>query len=194
MKTVFLMGDSIRMGYDRYVRGVLAGEAVVYYPSENCRFAQYVLRYAHEWIEKECNPACVDVVHGNAGLWDVRRLYGEEPLLPIAQYANFLERIAARIFRVCPNARQIFALTTPVVEEQFMHPEQFMRLNKDIEAYNYAACNVMERLGVVVNDLYSAAKALPKSAWSDSTHLYTPLGTHALGDAVARAIRNQWAR
>ena len=83
MKTVFLIGDSIRMGYDRFVRGVLADEAAVYYPSENCRFAQYVLRYAHEWIEKECNPACVDVVHWNAGLWDVSRLYGEEPLLPI---------------------------------------------------------------------------------------------------------------
>ena len=26
MKTVFLMGDSIRMGYDRYVRDALAGE------------------------------------------------------------------------------------------------------------------------------------------------------------------------
>ena len=33
MKTVFLMGDSIRMGYDRYVRDALAGVAAVYYPS-----------------------------------------------------------------------------------------------------------------------------------------------------------------
>ena len=75
-----------------------------------------------------------------------------------------------------------------------MHPEQFMRFNEDIKAYNHAACNVMERLGVSVNDLYSAAKALPKSAWSDSTHLYTPLGTRALGGAVAQAIRSQWAQ
>ena len=83
MKTVFLMGDSIRMGYDRYVRDALADEAAVYYPSENCRFAQYTLRNAHDWIEKECQPECVDVVHWNAGLWDVARLFGDEPLTPI---------------------------------------------------------------------------------------------------------------
>lgn len=84
MKTVFLMGDSIRMGYDRYVRDALADEAAVYYPSENCRFAQYTLRNAHEWIEKDCQPERVDVVHWNAGLWDVLRLFGDEPLTPSA--------------------------------------------------------------------------------------------------------------
>ena len=87
MKTVFLMGDSIRMGYDRYVRDALADEAAVYYPSENCRFAQYTLRNAHDWIEKECQPECVDVVHWNAGLWDVARLFGDEP--PACWSASF---------------------------------------------------------------------------------------------------------
>jgi len=47
----------------------------------------------------------------------------------------------------------------------------------------------MARLGVPVNDLYAAARALPESAWSDPTHLHTPLGTQTLGDAVVNAIR-----
>ena len=47
----------------------------------------------------------------------------------------------------------------------------------------------MERLGVPVNYLYAAACALPESAWSDPTHLHTPLGTQTLGDAVVNAIR-----
>lgn len=104
MKTVFLMGDSIRMGYDRYVRDALVDEAAVYYPSENCRFAQYTLRNAHEWIEKDCQPERVDVVHWNAGLWDVLRLFGDEPLTPIGQYASLLERIVLRLRKLCPNA------------------------------------------------------------------------------------------
>ena len=39
MKKVLLLGDSIRMGYDKYVTEQLAGEAEVLFPSENCRFA-----------------------------------------------------------------------------------------------------------------------------------------------------------
>ncbi len=184
MKTVFLMGDSIRMGYDRYVRDALAGEAAVYYPSENCRFAQYTLRNAHDWIEKECQPECVDVVHWNAGLWDVARLFGDEPLTPIGQYASLLERIVLRIRKVCPNAAQIFALSTPIVEARYEQSERFMRYNAEIEAYNRAARETMERLGVPVNDLYAAACALPESAWSDPTHLHTPLApAHPAGHA-----------
>jgi hypothetical protein len=40
------------MGYDKYVKDALSGVADVYYPDENCRFAVYVLRYAHEWKRK----------------------------------------------------------------------------------------------------------------------------------------------
>jgi hypothetical protein len=52
MKKVVLIGDSIRMGYDKYIKDALNGTAEVFYPSENCRFAEYVLRYAHEWKKK----------------------------------------------------------------------------------------------------------------------------------------------
>ena len=45
MKKIVLIGDSIRMGYDKYVKEALDGVADVYYPGENCRFAQYTLRF-----------------------------------------------------------------------------------------------------------------------------------------------------
>ncbi len=48
MKKVVLIGDSVRLGYDKYVKDALKGSAEVLYPQENCRFAEYVLRYAHE--------------------------------------------------------------------------------------------------------------------------------------------------
>ncbi len=40
MKKVLLIGDSIRMGYDKYVKDALNEVAEVYYPTENCRFSE----------------------------------------------------------------------------------------------------------------------------------------------------------
>ena len=49
MKNVLLIGDSIRIGYGKAVKRTLEGKANVYFPTENCRFASYVLRYLHEY-------------------------------------------------------------------------------------------------------------------------------------------------
>ena len=76
MKNVLLIGDSIRMGYDKSVKRALEGKANVYFPEENCRFASYVLRYLHEY-KKMLGEESVDVLHWNAGLWDCLRLFGE---------------------------------------------------------------------------------------------------------------------
>ena len=51
MKKILLIGDSIRMGYDKYVKEALDGVAEVYYPKENCKMAVYVLRFLQEWME-----------------------------------------------------------------------------------------------------------------------------------------------
>ena len=53
VKKIFLIGDSIRFGapgsegYGIFVKQKLEGMAEVYAPDENCRFAQYTLRYLH---------------------------------------------------------------------------------------------------------------------------------------------------
>ena len=72
MKNVILLGDSIRMGYDKSIKKTLEGKANVVFPEENCRFASYLLLYIPEYfdnIEKEN----IDVIHWNAGLWDCLR-------------------------------------------------------------------------------------------------------------------------
>ena len=62
MKNILLIGDSIRIGYDKAVRNTLEGIANVYFPEENTRFASYVLRYLHEY--KGLVPGGhVDVLH-----------------------------------------------------------------------------------------------------------------------------------
>ena len=78
MKNLLLIGDSIRMGYDKSVKKSLEGKANVVFPVENCRFASYVLRHFHEYFNG-LKGEDIDVIHWNAGLWDCLRLFEEEP-------------------------------------------------------------------------------------------------------------------
>ena len=48
MKKIILIGDSIRLGYDKYVKDALEGVAEVYYPNDSARFSEYTLRYLSE--------------------------------------------------------------------------------------------------------------------------------------------------
>ena len=189
MKKIFLIGDSIRLGYCLHVRKQLENEALVYYPQENCRFSEYVLRYCHEWMNTETDPATIDVVHWNTGLWDVLHLFGDEALTDLDTYIRNLERIHHRIQRFCPHAQQIFATNTSVAEEKYASPDRFMRYNAEIEKYNEAACELMGRLGVPVNDLYTLSRSLPDEARSDATHFNTPEGIRIMGDAVCAQLR-----
>ena len=42
-KNVFLIGDSLRMGYCEAVKTDLSDVANVFYPAENCRNSQYII-------------------------------------------------------------------------------------------------------------------------------------------------------
>lgn len=185
MKNVLLIGDSIRAGYDKAVRKTLDGVANVYFPEENCRFASYVLRYIHEY--KSLVPdGKVDVIHWNAGLWDCLRLLGEEPHTPIEFYKHYMDRICARIVKVYPDAKVVFATSTSVLSERM--PEGFKRYNEEIEMYNTAAKEVVCKYGFDINDLYAVSVALPEEAHSDSVHYYTPMGTEVFTNAVLKHI------
>ena len=185
MKNVLLIGDSIRMGYDKAVKKTLEGKANVYFPAENCRFASYVLRYIHEYgsLVKDGD---VDVIHWNAGLWDCLRLFEEEPHTPMDVYAYYIDRICVRIKKAFPNAKVIFATSTSVQSEKMQ--KDFKRYNEEIEKYNEAAVQVVKKHGFAVNDLYAVSVDLPDDAHSDPVHYYTPMGTEAFTNAVLSYI------
>ena len=181
MKNLYLVGDSIRMGYDKSVKKSLEGKANVIYPEENCRFASYVLRYFHGYLG-DVKGEDVDVVHWNAGLWDCLRLFEEEPHTPIDVYAYYIDRICVRIKKVCPKAKVIFATSTKVLSEKM--DKNFKRYNEEIEEYNKAAVEVVKKHGFEVNDLYALSAKLPENAHSDAVHYYTPEGTEAFTNQV----------
>ncbi len=185
MKTLLLLGDSIRQGYDKSVKKTLEGKANVIIPTDSARFAAYLLRVLHECFEgATCDR--IDVLHWNAGLWDCLRLFAEEPHTPIDVYAYYIDRICQRIKKKFPNAKVIFATSTRVLSER-MHPN-FKRLNEDIERYNAVAVEIVKRYGFEVDDLYAVSAALPDEAHSDATHYYTPMGTEAFTNAVLAAV------
>ena len=185
-KKIFLIGDSIRMGYDKYVKEALADVAEVYYPDENCRYAENVLRFAHEWKSKTGAPDDVDLVHWNAGLWDVLELFGDEPLTTKEYYANVIPRIDRRLRMLFPKAKIVFATSTSV--EENLASEAFYRHNKTIEEYNAIALKALAGTDTVINDLYALTSCLPVSCHSDFVHYYTDAGREAIGGKVLSVI------
>ncbi len=186
MKKILLLGDSIRMGYDKYVKDALAGVAEVCYPDENCKFAQYLLRMLHNFKNDIEHPESVALVHWNAGLWDVVEMYGEPPLTSPEQYREMTARIDRLLRFLFPNARLVFATSTSVIEEGFK--PVFKRSNANIEKYNEIALGVLSNTDERINDLYSLTKNISGSCRSDATHFNTPEGRKLLGDRVLSVI------
>ena len=186
MKKIVLLGDSIRMGYDKYVKEALSGVAEVCYPEENCRYAENLLRFAHEWKLKGEWGDDVDLVRWNAGLWDVLELFGDEPLSTKDYYESVIPRIDRRLRMLFPNAKIVFATSTPVIE--WKCAPHFKRHNATIEEYNEIAKRALAESGTRINDLYRLMKSAPDSYHSDSVHFYTDEGTALIGGRVLAVI------
>lgn len=183
MKKLYLIGDSIRMGYAPYVKKALQGRAEVYFPPENCRFSAYTYYALGDWeatlrVGEDC-----DAVHWNVGLHDVIHFTGDEPVSTPEIYAFYLERIIHRIKFLYPNAVQIFANTTPVIEEQ--HNFWLDRKNADIDVINAAAEKVMNENGIQINDMHSV---ITPECFCDKCHFNNPAGREATVKAVLRVV------
>ena len=186
MKKILLIGDSIRMGYDKYVKESLKNVAEVYYTKENNCFAEYTLRYAHEWKSQLGCGDDVDLVHWNAGLWDCLELFEDEPLSTVDYYKNAIGRIDKRLRMLFPKAKMVFATSTSVNEE--IMDKNFRRHNSVIERYNEAAKEVLSGTDTQINDLYTLTTAFPKEYRSDFVHFYTDKGTEIIGGRVLAVI------
>ena len=186
MKKIVLIGDSIRAGYDKQVKQALAGEVEVLFSKDSGRFAQYVLRAVSDWKKEEGWGDDIDLVHWNAGLWDVLRLFGDEPLTPPEMYADMIRRIDKRLRFLFPRAKMVFATSTKVLEERY--GKNFTRYNREIEQYNEIARTALRDTDTVISDLYAFTATLPVAFYSDMTHLYTKEGTEAMTNQVLSVV------
>ena len=173
-----LVGDSIRLGYGKFVELAFDGVAQVVQPKENCRFSAYHIRYTKPWLD-ECSPdRAPDLIHFNVGLWDLLHMVDGKVHTEIPQYAKNLERIVGIYKKLVPESKLIFALSTPVID----NPNK--RLNSEIDEYNAAAREVMEKHGIEVNDLNALLRDKPDSIHSDVTHFKTIEGSKLLTERV----------
>ena len=145
MKKVVLLGDSIRLiGYGKHVAEFLGRDYDVWQPSENSRFASFMLRQVFDHRDR---IAGADAVHFNAGLWDVCDLFGDGPFTPKEEYVATLLR-AVSVLKQQGAGTLIFATTTPAGPGKKDHS-----IDRTAE-YNRAAVEALKREGVIINDLF----------------------------------------
>jgi lysophospholipase L1-like esterase len=185
LKSVVLIGDSIRMGYEEEVRSVLEARAEVWGPQANGGDSNNVLEHLDEWV----TPRSPDVVHVNCGLHDIKKAFGEDrPAVTLEAYTRNVKRILRRLqSRI--DAAVLWASTTPVHERRHHENKPFDRFEADVVAYNAAANGVACELGVAVNDLFAAVQeAGPDELLSKDGVHFRPEGYALLGRAVARCV------
>ncbi len=185
MKRVLLLGDSIRMNYQDRVKECLEGKADVRHPLTNGCFSKYTLRFINNWLglfESE-KP---DVVHWNNGIWDTTTISERVPALTNpGEYVETMTQIYREIRAFAPEAKIIFATTTPLGEG---HKSTQKRKDR-IPLYNDVIVKVLrDEFGCEINDLYSFV--FPRRSEflaEDNVHL-SPLGKQEIGAEVAAFI------
>ena len=187
MKEVLLLGDSIRMAYQKRVTELLGGEFHVSAPGENCRFAAYTLNSLSKWLPKMPKP---DIIHWNNWLWETAILYPEDGCFThLGEYADALEKILRELQKT--GAKIVFASSTPVSpEKEFLTTAAPpAHKNEDIRRYNAAARIIMENNGIEINDLYQLVEPhISEYISADMIHP-TPSGIEALAAAVSHKIK-----
>jgi len=184
---VLLIGDSIRMFYQDEVISQLGEGYEVYSPKENCRFSSYVLNSLRFWLNEFPNP---DIIHFNAGLWDIAILYPEDGcFVGLSEYEKNMRSILRELKKT--GAKVIFATTTPVSDEkaELSGPMPPAHKNSDIATYNRAVLEMLDRDEVAVNDLFALMYPEKEKYLSEDMIHPNEDGVKLLGTAVADAIK-----
>jgi len=192
MKKVFLIGDSIMMGYKPFVAEKLKGIADVSFPGVNGRTSENVVANLEAWVPDEIP----DIVHINCGLHDILRRTGEEgeellfagTQVSIEKYGENLRYI----FRWLGDKKiplVIWATSTPVIDE-LQKNEKVLLAMHDVFEYNRISLRIALEAGLPVNDLfnYVLISGKEKMISRDGKH-FTPEGYDMLAGKVAGAIR-----
>lgn len=199
MKNVLLLGDSIRMNYCGKVAEILKDEAVTHYTGENNRFAKYLLWGIHDYFAR-WDMNYFDIIHFNAGSWDVNRVTGDGVFTPIGEYSETIKRIGILLKKHC--GKLIFATTTPCGADipdyspvdtggtgAIMGRVSQDTFNSDVARYNRAAIEALDGIIDGVDDLNALISSdIPRYICDDSLHLSED-GIEAAARQVAESVR-----
>lgn len=171
---VLLIGDSITGGYGPKVEEALKGKVSVARLTTSKSIGDPALLTEVALVLGQCR---FDVVHFNNGLHGSG--YSEE------EYTKHLPELLATIRREAPQARLIWATTTPV--RQAGNLGAMAEQTKRVEARNKIADGIVAREKIAVNDLFGLVKDHPEYWSADGVH-FNAQGIAAQAAQVANRI------
>ena len=120
MKTVVMLGDSIRLSYWKRAAELLSDLCTVIVPDDNCAYTLYTLRHIRGWF-RDWGLEKVDLIHWNNGIWDHHRNAEDlEPLSTPEQYLYQNRRLYRQLARY--SDKLIWATTIPAGIRYTHHP------------------------------------------------------------------------
>ncbi|AQQ70394.1 GDSL-like Lipase/Acylhydrolase [Limihaloglobus sulfuriphilus] len=186
---VLIYGDSISIGYTKYVQDLLEGKVIVQrIPTNGGATAGGYDKLKYAGLEQ----GKWDLIHFNWGLHDLKYLYKQpggrtvldaergSQVSSVNEYADNLDKLVEVL--KTSGAKLVFASTTPV------GPGNAGRKIGDAARYNQAASQVMKKHGVSINDLYGLVKPrLSEYQLPNNVH-YNEDGSRAMARQVAECI------
>ena len=186
---VFLIGDSISIGYTQDVIYSLQDRAFVNRAKSNCGDTNRGLSALDTWL----GDTKWDLIHFNWGLHDLcyrnpdvksvgnrDKVNGTQSVPPVL-YEKNLEELVQRLKKT--GAKLIWASTTKVPKGESG------RFAGDEIKYNQIAAQIMKKHGVQINDLHKLSSSLKPAFFRKPGDVhYTTQGSAVLGNQVAETI------
>ncbi len=193
MKTVVLLGDSIRLSYWARVEALLDGECRILTPrTENCAHTLNTICRVRTWF-REWGEERVDLIHWNNGIWDHHRnAEDNEPFSSPEMYLSHNKRLLRQLRRYSDNL--IWATSIPAGSHYVQDPRGLCAIpldewNREIALYNDIVSSYLTTGGVAINDLHALIASDPERfIGGDGIHL-TPDGEEAAAKQVVARIR-----
>lgn len=171
LPTVFVIGDSISLGYTPVVRKNLKGKVNVERVPENCGKVSHALGSIDKWL----GAKHYKLIYFNFGIHDRRT--------PLATYQKELQ---ALVQKLKPHADIIvFASSTPLPQD----PSKEMD-NLDILEKNRVAREVMKENQIPVDDLYAFVEPNKHELMEKNDCHFQSAGYVALGNHATETIKS----
>ncbi|CAD75526.1 MAG TPA: SGNH/GDSL hydrolase family protein [Rhodopirellula baltica] len=193
---VLIIGDSISLAFTPHVARQLDDKAAVMHNKGNAQHTGTGLEKLDQWV----GDTHWDVIHFNWGLWDLCYRHPESKVqgrrdkvngtitTTLEQYEKNLDELVSRLEKT--GAKLVWANTTVVPEDEAG------RVLGDDAKYNEAAARVMDRHGILINDLHSLTKTFAADHFDGPGNVhYTQEGYRKIGqqvtDHILRALESE---
>lgn len=182
MKNLFIIGDSISIAYEPFLKDMLNG----IYNFSRKRGLEKALtnldkpigsnsgdsRRVLELVTNEKLEVKPDLLMLNCGLHDIKTERGTtQKQVPLDEYISNIRKIVAATKEFATET--IWVTTTPVDHELHLLHKSFDRYNEDVIAYNAAATAIVKENNIKIIDLYTFTANVDKQPFTDGVH-FTP--------------------